>query len=488
MDLAITLGDSADAPLHDQLYKELRRSIMLGRLSPGQRLPSTRVLASSLKLSRATVIQSFAQLLSEGYLEARRGSGTYVSAQLPDELARSLPPEGVERARSAVIELSEFGEELRAAAPLEPRVPANAINFRDGRPAFDRFPIETWRKLVARHSSATAAMLDYTPDPAGHRPLREAIARYLSRARAVRCSADNIVMVGGSQQAIDLASRLLIDRGDAVAVEEPGYPGARRNFVAQGARLVPIAVDEQGLRVEELFGRAAQAIRLIYVTPSHQFPTGATLPLRRRIELLRWAHRLGAIVLEDDYDSAYRYAERPIPALQGLDEAGCVIYIGTFSKVLFPALRLGYVVVPKGLVDVFVRAKAYSDRQSPLIDQYALADFIDEGHFERHLRRMRGLYERRRAALVAELEKTFGDAIAIRGESAGMHLLARFSLPIPNDEAVSRAAREGVSLTNAQPLYLGSGGEGEFVFGFAELDEDRIAEGVRRLARAFGVT
>ncbi len=440
MDLTIALPDAGDTPLHDQLYKELRRSIMLGRLSPGQRLPSTREFAASLKHQRATVILSFGQLLSEGYLEARRGSGTYVSAQLPDDLTRSLPPEGVERARSVVIELSEFGEALRAAAPLEARVPASAINFRDGRPAFDHFPIETWRKLVARHSSASAAMLDYTSDPAGHRPLREAIARYLSRARAVRCTADNVVMVGGSQQAIDLASRLLIDRGDAVAVEEPGYPGARRNFLAQGARLVPIPVDDQGLRVEELFERPAPAIRLIYVTPSHHYPTGVTLPLRRRIELLRWAHRTGAIVLEDDYDSAYRYAERPIPALQGLDEAGCVIYIGTFSKVLFPALRLGYVVVPKALVDVFVRAKAYSDRQAPLIDQHALADFIDEGHFERHLRRMRGLYERRRTALVGELERTFGDSVAIRGESAGMHLLAKFSIGVPNAGVVLRAA------------------------------------------------
>lgn len=488
MDIAITLGDSADAPLHDQLYKELRRSIVLGRLAPGQRLPSTRQLAASLNLSRATVIQSFAQLLSEGYLEARRGSGTYVSAQLPDELDRSLPPQGVERAANLVVELSAFGEEVQAAAPLEPRVPANAINFRDGRPAFDRFPVAQWRRLLARHCQATAAMLDYTPDPAGHRPLREAIARYLSRARAVRCSADNVVIVGGSQQAIDLASRLLIDRGDAVAVEDPGYPGARRNFVAQGARVIPIEVDDQGLVVEQLFERHAQGIRLVYVTPSHQFPTGVTLPLRRRIELLRWAHRLGAIVLEDDYDSAYRYAERPIPALQGLDEGGCVVYVGTFSKVLFPALRIGYVVLPKPLVDVFTRAKAYSDRQSPLIEQYALADFIEEGHFERHLRRMRALYERRRAALVDELTAAFGSHVEIRGERAGMHLLAKFSVGASNDVLVARAAREGVSLIDAQPLYARTGGDGEFVFGFAELDEARISEGVRRLARAFAAT
>jgi GntR family transcriptional regulator/MocR family aminotransferase len=487
MDLAITL-ESSDSPLHAQLYDELRRSILLGRLSPGQRLPSTRQLASSLRLSRATVIQSFSQLLSEGYLEARRGSGTYVSAQLPDELDRALPPEGVERAPNLSVELSSFASALRAAAPLERRVPANSINFRDGRPAFDQFPVDVWRKLIARHCRATVAMLDYTSDPAGHRALREAIAGYLSRARAVNCSADNIVIVGGSQQAIDLTSRLLIDRGDAVAVEDPGYLGAHRNFAAQGARLIPIGVDDQGLIVEQLFEHRSPPIRLVYVTPSHQFPTGVTLALRRRIELLRWAHRAGAIVLEDDYDSAYRYGERPIPALQGLDEAGCVIYVGTFSKVLFPALRIGYLVVPKSLVEVFVRAKAYSDRQSPLIEQYALADFIDEGHFERHLRRMRALYERRRSALVAALVAAFGERVVILGDSAGMHLLARFSSRFDNDELIRRASREGVSLTNAQPLYQRGGGEGEFVLGFAELDETRIGEGVARLARAFGVT
>lgn len=485
MELAISLGDASDIPLHAQLYAELRRSILLGRLSPGQRLPSTRQLAASLRVSRATVIASFTQLLSEGYLEARHGSGTYVSVQLPDELDRPLPPSGVERAPSRTVELSSFGEALRAAAPLERRLPAHSINFRDGRPAFDHFPIDVWRKLLARHCRATISMLDYTPDPAGHPALREAIARYLARSRAVKCASENIVIVGGSQQAIDLASRLFIDRGDAVGVEDPGYHGAQRNFVAQGARLLSIPVDEQGLVVERLFDPRLPKVRLIYVTPSHQFPTGATLSLRRRIDLLRWAHRAGTIVIEDDYDSAYRYGERPIPALQGLDEGGCVVYIGTFSKVLFPALRIGYLVVPKGLVDVFVRAKAYSDRQSPLVEQYALADFIEEGHFDRHVRKMRALYERRRAALVEALHGAFGESVAVRGDSAGMHLLAKFASPYDNDELVRRAAREGVFLTNAQPLYLDGGGEGEFVLGFAEIDESRIADGVRRLARAF---
>lgn len=487
MDLPILLNRAAAEPLHQQLYEELRRSILVGRLNPGQRLPSTRALAASLGLARATVVQSFGQLLSEGYLEARLGSGTFVSNSLPDELSRSMPATGGERATQIAVSLSSYGENLRAATPLEPHVPASSINFRDGRPAFDQFPIATWRRLLARHAEASVAMLDYSADPAGHRPLRESIARYLGRARAVRCTAENVIIVAGSQQALDLASRMLLDHGDAAAVEDPGYLGARQNFVAAGARLIPIPVDERGMAVERLFDHVTSQVKLVYVTPSHQFPTGTVLPLQRRLELLRWAHRVRAIVLEDDYDSAYRYGERPMPALAGLDDADCVIYVGTFSKTLFPALRIGYMVVPKTLVELFVRAKAYTDRQSPLLEQYALTDFIEEGHFERHLRRTRALYAQRREALLANLSEVFGARVTVVGERAGMQVLARFATDLPNDELVRRAAATGVFLTNAQPLYLDGGGQGEFVLGFAELDEARIRAGVERLGRAFGI-
>jgi len=484
MDILITVDAASVEPLHRQLYEELRKSILAGRLSPGQRLPSTRAFAQSLRLSRATVTLSFSQLIGEGYLEARIGSGTFVSQQIPDELTRAQPPDAAERASPAPPRMSAYGASLVNAAALEPRVPRASVNFRDGRPAFDHFPVATWRKLLARHCRANAEILDYTPEPAGYRPLREAIARYLTRSRAVRCSAANIVIVSGSQQGIDLTARVIVDRGDLVAVENPGYPGAQRNFVAQGAKLVGIPVDAEGLLVERLFAYGPRTIKLVYLTPSHQFPTGAVLPLRRRLELLRWAHRTGAVILEDDYDSAYRYGERPIPALQGLDEGGSVVYIGTFSKVLFPALRLGYVVVPDALVELLARAKAYSDRQSPLLEQHALADFIEEGHFERHLRRMRALYDRRRTALVRALTEHFGAAVSISGERAGMHVLARFDTPFDNEEVVRRAARAGVFIASAEPLYLHEGGHGEFVLGFAELDERRIDDGIRRFAGA----
>jgi GntR family transcriptional regulator/MocR family aminotransferase len=482
MDLAISLDPASEAPLHRQLYDELRRAVLLGRIAPGTRLPSTRALAHALDVSRATVMLSFDQLIGEGYLQARTGSGTFVSRHLPDELLRAVRTPTLEGGSPKAPALSKFAISLRGAAQLEASVPSASINFRDGRPAFDQFPITIWRKLLAAHCQATVAMLDYTADPAGYLPLREAIAAYIARARAVRCTARNVVVVGGSQQALDLATRVLVDRGDCVAIEDPGYPGACKNFLAQGAEVLPIPVDAHGMIVQRLF-ETTGTVKLVYVTPSHQYPKGAAMPLHRRLELLRWAHRTGTIVLEDDYDSAYRYGARPIPALQGLDESESVIYVGTFSKVLFPALRIGYLVVPDSLTDVFVRAKAYSDRQSPLLEQHALADFIEEGHFERHLRRMHHLYGRRRAALVRALQHHFGEAVTIVGENAGMHLLARFETERPNADIAHDAAQAGVFVTSAEPLYLRGGGRGEFVFGFAELDEPRIDEGISRLAQ-----
>ncbi|HTV74165.1 MAG TPA: PLP-dependent aminotransferase family protein, partial [Candidatus Acidoferrales bacterium] len=338
MDLAINLDPRSEVPLHRQLYDELRRAVLLGRIAPGTRLPSTRTLADSLAVSRATVMLSFDQLIGEGYLQARTGSGTFVSRHLPDELLRAVRTTALEGGNRKVPALSSFAQSLRKAAPLEATVPATSINFRDGRPAFDQFPIAIWRKLLVSHCEASVAMLDYTADPAGYVRLRQSIAGYVSRARAVRCTALNVIVVGGSQQALDLATRVLVDRNDRVAIEEPGYLGACKNFLAQGAEVVPIPVDADGMIVERLFETSGAPVKLVYVTPSHQYPKGAAMPLHRRLELLRWAQRTGTIILEDDYDSAYRYGARPIPALQGLDESESVIYVGTFSKVLFPAL------------------------------------------------------------------------------------------------------------------------------------------------------
>ncbi len=494
MDLAITLDQRSLAPLNRQLYEELRKAILFGRLKPGERVPSTRALAKSLGVSRTTVTQSYEQLLSEGYLRATTGSGTFVGCQLPDELLKTAP---IETSRpmaqtrqagpTASFKLSRYGESLTDTVPFEPPELDMPIHFKSGRPALEEFPLQQWRRLMLRHCRTTdPSLLDYAPDSQGHEPLREAIANYLRRARAAQCGAGQVIIVNGSQQALDLITKVLIDRGDQVALENPGYLGARRAFLAQGARLLPTPVDESGIVVEKLPAksllRSRDGVKLGYVTPSHQFPTGATLSLSRRLDLLAWAEKNGAMIIEDDYDSEFRYGSRPIPALQGLSNNDSVIYVGTFSKVLFPALRVGYVVAPAPLARVFARAKWLADRQTPMIEQRVLADFINEGHLERHLRRMRTLYEKRRQALVRAFETHFADRVTILGENAGMHLMIKLRSRLDDEEVVERARGCGVGIVSAQIYYLSGASRGEFVLGYAALSERRIQEGIRRLA------
>ncbi len=480
MELPIELDAASNVPLHRQLYDRLRAAILEGRVTPGTRLPSTRALAEALGISRSTITSSFAQLHSEGYLQATTGSGTYVCNDLPDDAADAhlrRPP----RTESASIRLSTYGAQLAEAGPLEPPRVSGAIDFRDGRPAFDRFPFDEWRRCIGAAIRREGAWLDYRPDPAGHPPLREAIAEYLGRARAVRCNADDVVIVSGSQQAIDIVARVLIEPGDVVALEEPGYLGAQRTFAANGADLRAIPVDADGIRTDLLTTRAAGA-RLVYVTPSHQFPLGAVLSSERRRHLLHWAETGGAVIVEDDYDSAYRYEGRPIPALFGLDRSERVVYVGTFSKTMFPALRVGYVVVPAALRAVVFAAKAFSDRQSPILEQRALAAFMVDGGFERHLRRMRLLYRARRAAMLDALRYYIGEDVEVIGDRAGMHLVVR--LPVTDSRAFAeRALQAGVALMSTEPHHLGASVPGEFIFGFAELDESTMEDGIARLGR-----
>lgn len=294
--------------------------------------------------------------------------------------------------------------------------------FRPDVLALDEFPVALWSRLVGRRwRAATVAQLDYA-DPAGHGPLREAIASYLGAARGVRCAPAQVLITSGSQQGIDLAARALLNPGDPVWVEEPGYRGAKAALSAAGVSLHPVPVDDEGLRVDAGAAACPRA-RMAYVTPSHQYPTGATMSLARRLALLDWARRAGAWIVEDDYDSEYRYAGRPLPALQGLDTSGRVVYVGTFSKVLFPALRLGYVVAPDALIDAFARMQALVNRQIPTLDQAVLADFILDGHFARHIRRMRQLYAARQAALVEAVRRDLGDVIEVRSAEAGLHVV-----------------------------------------------------------------
>ena len=478
IDLAIALDKHAAVPLHRQLYQELRQAILSGRLSPNQRLPSTRTLAKSLEISRSTVTLSYEQLLSEGYLETTVGSGTFVS-QLPDDLLKLRPLERCDRSQNLPIQLSTYGTNLKSAELSIPE-PDLPINFRYGRPALDQFPVKLWRKLFSRHCGSNLDLLDYSGDRLGYQPLREAIARYLGSTRAVQCEPEQIMITNGYQQALDLVTRLLINPGDTVAIENPGYLGARQVFEMQGAKLLPIAVDHSGLVVKDLL--SAPAVKLVYVTPSHQFPTGAVLSLPRRLELLTWAQQTNTVIVEDDYDSEYRYSSRPIPALQGLDRHGLVFYIGTFSKILFPSLRIGYLVVSKPLVSAFARAKWLCDRHSPLLEQQVLADFINEGHLETHLRQMRRLYDQRRQALVQAIGQYLGQA-SILGENAGIHLMVKLNTSLSDEDVIQKAAQVGVGLVTARSYYLQADSQGEFLFGYSELDESQIQEGICRLAQ-----
>jgi GntR family transcriptional regulator / MocR family aminotransferase len=485
MDIALRFDKQSERSLRRQLYEELRGAILGGRLSAGCRLPSTRALAESLGISRTTVTECYEDLISEGYLHAKIGSGTFVCDDLPEQLLKVAPSptsNSVAKQTRLSARLSAYGKRV-LEMPLGTTEGQMPLNFAHWRPAFDHLPTRVWRRLVARHiNAAEATHFDYSEDPLGHQPLREAIARYLAKSRAVRCEPSQVIICAGAQGAMDLITRVLVDPQDEVAIEDPGYLGARNIFAAQGAKLFPVRLDESGLNVGELKSQSSSKTRFVYVSPSHQFPTGVLLSLSRRLELLAWAHEQHAFVIEDDYDSEYRYRGRPVPALQGLDQNERVIYVGTFSKVLFPSLRLGYMVIPGSLVESLARAKRLTDRQSPLIEQCALTDFINEGHLERHIRRMRTLYGQRRQALVDALSVHLNGRASIVGDEAGMHLMVRLKTALTDSQLIARAAKRGVELISARPYYLQARYNGEFIFGYSNLTERQIITGVKKLS------
>ena len=482
MDLVIYLDRTSTTALYQQLTEKIRTAVLEGRLKPNHKLPSSRSLAKSLTVSRSTVTQSYEQLESEGYLETRKGSGTYVCHRLPDEWLRSQPIEPITKKATTNYHLSNFARNLATINRLSVDEPDCEISFRYGNPATKYFPTKKWHKLIARHSQNSPELLNYFPRSAGYLPLREQIADYLRRSRAVNCSRDRVIMVNGSQQALDLIARLLLNIGDWIAVEEPGYLGARYCFMGQSAKIQPIAVNSLGLDVEAL-SKCDRALKLVYVTPSHQFPTGVTMPLSQRIALLQWAEKTNTLIIEDDYDSEYRYESQPIPALQGMDRSNSVIYIGTFSKTMFPALRIGYLVVPSNLTAIVSKAKWLCDRFCPILEQYALTDWIREGHFERHIRRMRQLYNSRRQALIAAFKKYLGDRVTILGENAGIHLMVKIETNLSDETIIQKAAVAGIGLISAREYYLQPQNTGEFVFGYAQLEETEIERGISKLSQ-----
>jgi GntR family transcriptional regulator / MocR family aminotransferase len=462
--LHLPLDRASEVPLHRQVYEGLRGAILDGRLRPGQRLPATRTLAVELGVSRLPVLTAYEHLLHEGYLDGRVGDGTFVRADLPDDLLRVSPAPAPPRPPTVA---ADRRPSRRAAdqAELQP--------FRLSFPALDQFPHAAWAGLVARHAHRmTHAQMGYG-DPAGLLPLRLAIAEHLRTARAVRCEADQVFVVSGSQAALRLAIAVLLQRGDRVAIEEPGYPLARAALAAGGAHPVLVPVDDEGLRVTSLPRRPGR-LRAVYVTPSHQFPLGPALTAERRRALLEWAARREAWVFEDDYDSEYRYVSRPLGALQGMDPHERVIYIGTFSTVLFPALRVGYLVVPPSLWQRFAEAREAFDLRSPTLYQLALAEFLREGHYARHVRRMRGVYRKRRDVLLAGLDRHCNGRLTVHNAEAGLHISVLLSPEVDDVEVVRRLVGRGLTATPLSSCYAGPDRRSGLLLGFGGSTERRL--------------
>jgi GntR family transcriptional regulator/MocR family aminotransferase len=461
----------------------LKRQIMGGAYARGASLPSTRALAAELGVSRTTVTAAYEQLLAEGFIEIRQGATALVAPTL--ELGVPKMRRRPKRLRPPV--LSGYGRRVSDLPPSDPAPPRKMIaDFRYGDLAGTDFPTLAWKRALNAALPRHSERLRYD-DPRGSLKLRSALQAYLWRARSLQCDADQIVVVNGSQQGLDLCTRLLLDAGNRVVIEDPCYVSARETLLAAGAATVPIEVASDGLRTDQL--ATIKDARLCYVTPSHQFPLGAVMSVGRRQELLAWVGRTGAYVIEDDYDSEYRFDIKPIPPLHGLDEAGRVIYLGTVSKTLSPRLRLGYMVVPLPLREVFAKAKQIVDRHTPTLEQEALADFIASGAYERHVRRVRRRNAERRAVLLKALSTKLGRQIVVSGADAGLHVVVWFrQVPRRLERRLIEAGQAaGLGLYPITPLYSSSTvayrpAWAGLVMGYAGLDEVRIERGVDRLA------
>jgi GntR family transcriptional regulator/MocR family aminotransferase len=468
-------------PLHRQIYDGYRSGITGGSLRSGQRVPSTRALATELGVSRIPVLNAYAQLLAEGYFESRVGAGTLVSSLLPDQVARTESHGSrLNAPRLGPRHVSRRCSQLPDASQIIPWLRERVGAFSPGHPALDEFPHAVWSRLVLRHSRNNDASSLHYRDPTGSPELQEAIAAYLRTARGVRCEAQQIMIVSGSQQALDISARVLLDPGSWVWMEEPGYRFARNLFSLHGCKIAPVPVEYEGLNVAAGIKRCRQA-RAALVTPSHQYPLGVTMSASRRLQLLKWAQSEGAWIIEDDYDSEYRFDSMPIASLQGLDSNPRVIYVGTFSKVLFPALRLGYVVIPPDLVERFIAVRLAMDIAPPQMSQAVLADFIREGHFSRHLRRTWQIYRERRSVLTDCIRKYLDFTVDITGVQAGIHLCLTLPKGCNDREIAVQAAEQKLWLLPLSACYAEKPLRQGFVLGFGSTPSVEMPRAVRKL-------
>jgi len=466
------------------LYRELRQAILEGRLKAGAPLPSSRSLSTQYKVARGTVVFVFEQLTSEGYLEGKTGSGTRVSSKLPDEYFIGAGKSSRPALPLRKGHLSQRGHALAQSPFLKLQRSVKALRaFRANQPSVTHFPTEIWSRIGSRRMRMASRSMLLDGDVLGYLPLREAVASHLGETRAVVCDSSQIMIVSGTQQALDLIIRLTLDPGDEAWMEDPGYPGASAMLLAAGASVVSISVDHQGMRVSEGLRKAPQA-KLAYVTPAHQFPLGVAMPLERRLQLLEWSRQSGSWIFEDDYDSEFRFAGKPLASLQSLAPYGNVIFSGSFSKMLFPSLRMGFLVLPQHLAEAARQARSLLDRFGPPVEQAVLCDFITEGHFGRHLRKMREIYAEHLAILSESAQKEWGGRLVLQPTDTGLQTVAWLSSSGQSDRDFSRtAAGRGVEVVPLSAFARQWKKRNGLQIGFASISPAEIRRGVEAMGQ-----
>ena len=470
--LSLDLPPRGSRRLRQALCDQLKTAIETGRLAPGARLPSTREMASAFGVSRNTMVVVFNHLTNDGFLRMRRGAGAFVSDRLP--LEHRSPPQ---KQGSVEAHLNPF---WRVPPQLPPQflLPPVEFDFRLGITDMYPFPFDVWRRILARSVRWHSKSMPAYSKAQGREGLRRAIVAHVSATRAVACDKDDVVVTAGAQQAYDLLAKIMvIPRRTVVAVENPGYPLMRVPFAAAGAVVKPVPVDQEGMVVK----RIPAAAKVICVTPSHQFPFGSTMSLRRRKELLEYAKTHHAVIIEDDYDGEFYFGKQPVDALQTLDRHGSVIYVGTFTKTLFPGIRMGFVVAPPWALGALVAAKRFADWQCSTVEQETLTAFIAEGHLGRHIRRAQRIYAARRSVLLAGIRRHFSRSLEVIPTMAGLHVTALLKSPIDLDQLVKTAREQKVGIYNLREFYMGEEERPGLIFGYGAIDEPRIVEGLTRL-------
>jgi GntR family transcriptional regulator/MocR family aminotransferase len=505
--VAFKLNFSSSVPLYKQLYDLIRNAILEGKFSKGQRLPGTRSLASELKISRNTVALAFDQLLIEGYISGKIGSGTFVS-EIPNNFfglgskTKSITSKKMTSFEIPSLSGLKMKEEHPAATglfeKLSKQIGSNElvkrytkrdeiIPFQNGIPAFSEFPIKIWQKLINQTAQNFSNLQLGYGEAAGFKPLREAIASYLRKYRAVNCTSDQIIIVNGTQQGLDLIGRVLLKPGSVVWLEDPGYFGARAAMIFAGAEIFPSPLDNEGLDLS-YSSQNNPTPDLIFTTPSHQFPLGLTMSILRRLNLLLYAAQNKCWIVEDDYDSEFRYSGNPLPSLQGLDQSGRVLYLGTFSKVLFPGLRLGYLVLPNpAMLDEFTLAKSLVDRQNPIFEQIILTRFLEEGHFTRHLRKMRMLYKARQEFLIDEINKELRGMINAKPDPAGMHIIAWLPKNFNDKKVADEALKNNIIVRPLSEYLIKFFKNPGLILGYTAFEKNEIKKGLLELKKVLSL-